>query len=78
MELSVGNSCTTRHEVVVDILRSAASSEGQNGLRARRHASISREERGLSSADPSRTPGFLGGIFLGLSVLEYPNVKCGP
>ena len=56
------------HEVVVDILRSAASWEGQNGLRARRHAHISREERGLSSADPSRTPGFWGGIFLGLSV----------
>ena len=38
------------------------------GLRARPRVHISREERGLSSADPSRTPGFWGGIFLGLSV----------
>ena len=42
------------HEVVVDILRSADRQDGQDGLRARRHASISREERGLSSADPGK------------------------
>ena len=53
MKLSV--TFARHHEVVVDIPRSADRREGQGGLRARPRVRISRQERGLSSADPART-----------------------